>query len=187
VKPPPDETSDRALIQACRAGEEAAWRLLVRRYERLVYTVPRRAGLAAEEAAEVFQATFLRLYRHLDGVDDPSRIRAWLVTTARRETLRLLGRNTPETSADAEAIENLVDGSPLPEELLGALQQQDRVRRAVARLDEKSRRFVELVFLQDDPPPYDDIARQLGIAVGSIGPTRARCLAKLRELLARDG
>lgn len=186
MQAPAPEAPDAALVQACRAGDEAAWRQLVRRYERLVYTVPRRAGLEADAAAEVFQATFTRLFRHLDSLDDGARVRAWLVTTARRETLRVLARPAPAEAADDEVLERLVDGSPLPDELLGALQQQHRVRQAVQRLDERSRRFVELVFLRDEPPPYDEIAARLGIAVGSIGPTRARCLAKLRALLAED-
>lgn len=180
------DVPDADLVQACRAGSEAAWRDLVRRYERLVYTVPRRAGLDADLAADVFQATFTRLFRHLDSLDDPTRVRAWLVTTARRETLRVLARPTLGESADEAALDDLADGSPLPDELLASLQQQDRVRRAVQRLDDNARRFVELVFLSDEPPSYEEIAAQLGIAVGSIGPTRARCLAKLRALLAKD-
>jgi RNA polymerase sigma factor (sigma-70 family) len=181
----PAETSDDELVQRCRGGDESAWRLLVRRYERLVYTVPRRAGLSAEQAADVFQACFSRLFNALDGLQDGNRVRAWLVTTARRETLRLLGREPAPAAAGDELLAQLADDSPLPDELLESLQRQDAVRRAVARLDERSRRFVELVFLQDEPLAYEDIAARLGIAVGSIGPTRARCLAKLKALLVK--
>ncbi|WP_158219943.1 RNA polymerase sigma factor [Ideonella sp. A 288] len=182
------DTSDADLVQRCRDGDERSWRALVRRYERLVYTVPRRAGLSPEQAADVFQSTFSRLFEHLDGVLDGARVRAWLVTTARRETLRLLERLPPASRADPDdaAVERLVDGSPLPDDVLDALQQQHRVRRAVAQLDDRSRRFVELVFLRDEPPSYEEIAAELGMPIGSIGPTRARCLAKLRELLAKE-
>lgn len=189
------EPTDAELLADCRAGRQAAWSTLVRRYQRLIYTVPRRAGLSDDSAADVFQATFARLLEHLDRIDDPSRVRAWLVTTARRETLRLLEQQQrrvelqPVASAEGDDAEDPLDrlpsADPLPEALLSELQQHDRLRRAVDALDPRSRQFVELVFLQDETPPYSEIAERLGIAEGSIGPTRARCLAKLRDILAR--
>lgn len=190
-KPMYAELSDEDLVARCREGREAAWSTLVRRYQRLVYTVPRRAGLSEAQAADVFQATFTKLFEHLHRIDDASRVRAWLVTTARRESLRLLeeGRRIVEfTSVDgdddgADPIAQIADPAPLPEALLDELQQQDRVRRALERLDARSRQLLEWLFLDDQPPSYTEIAARLGIAEGSIGPTRARCLAKLRTLL----
>lgn len=189
------EVTDQELVEQCRQGRQAAWSTLVRRYQRLVYTVPRRAGLGDAAAADVFQTCFERLLTNLDRIEDGSRVRAWLVTTARRETLRLLeeARRTAATAAwgggpeapddEMDAVDRLVANDPLPEELLSALQQQHRLREAVDRLDPRSRQFVELVFLQDEPLPYQEIASRLGIAEGSIGPTRARCLQKLRLIL----
>lgn len=185
------ELSDEDLLARCREGREAAWSTLVRRYQRLVYTVPRRAGLSEAQAADVFQAAFAKLFEHLHRIDDASRVRAWLVTTARRESLRLLeeGRRIVEFApADgddegADPIAQIADPAPLPEALLDELQQQDRVRRALERLDARSRQLLEWLFLDDQPPSYTEIAARLGIAEGSIGPTRARCLAKLRTLL----
>jgi Sigma-70 region 2 len=84
---------DHELVQRCRQGEQAAWAVLVRRFQRLVYTVPRTAGLPEEQAADVFQFSFQRLHQNLHRLEDPSRVRAWLVTTAKRETLRLLSEN----------------------------------------------------------------------------------------------
>ena len=185
-----DEPSDAALVARCRAGDAAGWAALVRRYQRLVYTVPRRAGLSEAEAADVFQTAFARLVEHLGRIDDPSRVRAWLVTTARRETLRLLERarrHVPahgDGEADKDPLAALADPAPLPDALLAELQQHDRLRRAVERLDARSRAFVELLFLHEPPLAYSEIAARLGIAEGSIGPTRARCLDKLRRLLA---
>jgi RNA polymerase sigma factor (sigma-70 family) len=190
------QVTDQELIEQCRQGRQAAWSTLVRRYQRLVYTVPRRAGLSDAAAADVFQTCFERLLTNLDRLEDGSRVRAWLVTTARRETLRLL-EEARRTAAPAEwsgspegeeeehdPVARLPSNDPLPEELLSDLQQQHRLREAVDRLDPRSRQFVELVFLQDEPLPYNEIAARLGIAEGSIGPTRARCLQKLRLILA---
>jgi RNA polymerase sigma factor (sigma-70 family) len=193
---PAAEPSDAELIASCRAGRAAGWSTLVRRYQRLVFTVPRRAGLDDAAAADVFQATFARLVQHLHRIADPSRVRAWLVTTAKRETLRVLEeqrRLQPmpavpgDEDGDHDPFATLPSPDPLPEALLADLQEHDRLRRAVDRLDPRTRRFVELAFLQDEPLPYQELAGQLGIPVGSIGPTRARALAKLRALLAADG
>lgn len=164
----------------------------MRRFRRIVYTVPSRAGLSPEAADDVFQNTFASLFKNLSRIEDGSRIRAWLVTTAKRETLDVLAANKRlaaqmESSSgkdEAEdALQQVADLRPLPEAALSELQEHDRVRAAVDRLDPRSRQFVELVFLQEDPVPYSEIARQLGIPEGSIGPTRARALAKLRTLL----
>jgi RNA polymerase sigma factor (sigma-70 family) len=195
---PSPEPSDDELLAQCRAGRQAAWSMLVRRYQRLIYTVPRRAGLSDEAAADVFQATFARLFEHLDRIEDASRVRAWLVTTARRETLRVLEQQQrrvdlqPAAGADDEGggdgedpLDRLPSADPLPEALLSDLQQHDRLRRAVDALDPRARQFIEFVFLQDEPPSYGEIAARLGMAEGSIGPTRARCLAKLRDILAK--
>jgi RNA polymerase sigma factor (sigma-70 family) len=194
-----DTLSDAELFLRCRDGSQPAWNALVRRFQRLVYTVPRRAGLSEAQAADVFQVAFSRLFEHIDRIDDPARVRAWLVTTAKRETLRLLEQNRrmaepvagPASDAEGEtdddvgttALDNLVDPSPLPDALLDELQQQDRLHRALALLDERSRALLTLLFLQDETPSYSDIAQRLQMPEGSIGPTRARCLQRLRDLL----
>lgn len=186
-----DDLSDAQLAAECLAGRQAAWSTLVRRYQRLVYTVPRRAGLSEAEAADVFQTCFERLHRHLGGMDDTSRLRAWLVTTAKRESLRLLeqAQRLPaalpagDEGADDDPLAQIADTSPLQDELLSDLQQQHRVRQAVERLDARSQQLVELLFLQDEPLPYAEVARRLGLAEGSIGALRGRCLARLRDLM----
>jgi RNA polymerase sigma factor (sigma-70 family) len=192
--PTPQEPSDTELVERCRAGQQPAWNTLVRRYQRLIYTVPRRAGLSEDQAADVFQVVFSRLFDHLDRLADPSRLQAWLVTTAKRESLRVLEQSrrvvdlTPARGDEddgTDPLDRFAADSPLPEDLLGDLQQQDLLRRAVAQLDDRSRQFIELLFLQDEPLPYSEIAARLGIAEGSIGPTRARCLEKLRVVLRK--
>jgi len=199
ARPVYEELEDAALIEHCRGGREAAWSTLVRRYQRLVYTVPRRAGLSDEAAADVFQATFARQFEHLDRIDDAARVRAWLVTTAKRETLRVLERQSrvvdlaagagqagdPAAAEEPEGdpFDRLPATDPLPEALLADLQQLDLMRRAVERLEPRQRQLVELLFLQEEALPYSEIAARLGIAEGSIGPTRARVLAKLRTLM----
>ena len=191
--PPSSDLSDEALVERCRAGEQAAWVTLVERFQRLVYTVPRRMGLGEGDSADVFQHAFSRLFESLPRIEDPGRVRAWLVTTARRESLRLIGERSrigalacaPAVDDETtDPLERVPDPDPLPEDQLSALQEEDRLRRALDLLDDRSRGFLELMFLQDPPLAYSDIAARLGISEGSIGPTRARCLDKLRRQMA---
>lgn len=179
---------DSTLLNACRDGDAEAWELLVRRYQRLIYAIPRRAGLGEEQAAEVFQRVFLTLVEHLDRIEQPDRIGAWLATTARRESWRLLrqSRTTiPITDEHGELDERLIpaDTALLPDEVLERLESQHEVRQAVGKMDERCRTLLMLLFYQAAPIPYTEVAAALGVSEGSIGPTRARCLQKLRRLL----
>jgi RNA polymerase sigma factor (sigma-70 family) len=190
-----DDCPDAELIDRCQQGQKLAWATLVRRYQRLIYTVAMRAGLAEDQAAEIFQATFVRLNEHLHRLREPERLRAWLVTTAKRETLLLrerMARHMPLQGDDGEAtaaglaLSEVPDADPLPEEQLSQMQQAQRLQRALARLDGRSQLWAELLFLQDEPLPYGEIAERMQVAIGSIGPTRARLLEKLRKILSED-
>ena len=178
------EISDKQLLSACRRGDEAAWEKLVHRYQRLIYTIPQRAGLD-----EDFQEVFTTLLQKLSDIDRPERLQAWLVTTARRKTWRIISRERPlrQTSYDDEEADdsllNLPDNTPLPDEILGRLEEQHRVRLALAELDERCRKLLTMLYYEAEPPAYSAIAEILGTPEGSIGPTRARCLKKLTRIL----
>lgn len=191
-----NDCSDAELVGRCRGGEEAAWRVLVARYQRLVFTVPRRAGLSEADAAEVFQATFSALFEQLDRLDQADRLRAWLVTTARRQTLQQLdrlrrhatvplGARTPtQDGSEDEEMPDVPDADGLgPPERLEELQAQDRVRRALDSLDRRSRELLSYLYLSDPPLAYEEVAERMGMALGSVGPTRNRCMEKLRRAL----
>lgn len=183
------EWSDTALVAACGKGDHRAWETLVARYQRLVWAVARRAGLDDERAAEVFQQVFVTLVEHIGRIEQPERLSAWLVTTARREVWRsgrltAAARGRTFSTDQLETFNEPLDPDPLPGETLERLEQQHAVRRAVSALDERCRRLLTLLFYQPNPPPYAEIAAALGTSEGSIGPTRARCLQKLRQALA---
>lgn len=182
------EPSNAALVQACHRGDAHAWELLVGRYQRLLYSIPRRAGLNQDAAAEVVQHTFAMLVEKLDQIEHPERIGAWLVTTARRETWRVRHRERMlqpivVSAEDDEELLIVPDNAALPDELLMRMETQHAIRTAVAALDERCRTLLTLLFYRPAPPSYADIAAELGMNEGSLGPTRARCFQKLRRLL----
>lgn len=188
----PADASDRELVARCRRGDTAAWEVLVRRYQRLVYAIVTRMGLDEHLAADVFQTVFARLVEHLPRLAEPDRLQAWIVTTAKREGLRqrgLVQRHDPLAHAGDDGEDqtiDIADDSPRADELLGELQQLHQLRRGLERLDSRCRDLLQLLFPDDDDPApaYDEVARRLAIPIGSIGPTRQRCLGKLRQLLA---
>lgn len=188
-----DGAEDAVLVARCRQGDAAAWRSLVKRHQRLVYAIVMRLGLDEHGAADVFQTVFARLVQHLPRITDPSRLQGWIAVTAKREALLQLrlGRRTVSMSrandgGDDDASDwDLVDESPRPGEALDELQQLAGLRRALDQLDERSRTLLLLLFRADgEKVAYEDVARQLGLPIGSIGPTRARCLEKMRKLMA---
>jgi RNA polymerase sigma factor (sigma-70 family) len=184
------EPTDKQLLLACRRGEESAWEALVNRYQRLMYAIPRRAGLDDDQAAEVFQEVFTTLLQKLNDIDDPDRLHAWLVTTAKRKTWRLISKNRltgqmhsgDDEDGDGAELAKIPDDSPLPDEVLLKLEEQHRVRTTLGLLEERCRRLLTMLFYQPEAPPYAEIAVSLGIPEGSVGPTRARCLEKMLRL-----
>jgi RNA polymerase sigma factor (sigma-70 family) len=185
------EPSDKQLLLACRRGEESAWQILVNRYQRLMYAIPRRAGLDDDHASEVFQEVFTTLLQKLNDIEDPDRLHAWLVTTARRKTWRVISKNrrigqmqgSEDDDGAAEEMARIPDDSPLPDETLVKLEEQHRVRAALGGLEDRCRKLLTMLFYQSETPSYSEIAASLGVSEGSIGPTRARCLEKMLRLL----
>ena len=184
------EESDLELVLACRRGDQLAWERLIRRYQRLIYAIPLRAGLDEDHAAEIFQDVFTTLFEKLNDIEQPEKLHAWLVTTTRRKTLHEISKaqvrqSHVNTDDPTHVPASITDETPLPDEQLLILEAQHRIRMALSSLDERCKTLMEMLFYLDEPPSYADIASSLGIPEGSIGPTRARCLAKLLRLLKK--
>lgn len=175
--------SDPDLVRRCLAGEEDAWRLLTARYADVVYGVARRCGLGGEDAGDVVQETFVALWRGLSRLRRAERLLAWVLKTARREAWRQVRRLRAAHRRDGKAARPELAEGPLPDEVLALLERQQAVREAFAGLEERCRRLLDALFFEPTPRPYGEIATSLGMAVGSIGPTRKRCLEALRTLL----
>lgn len=171
------------LVARAASGDAAAWESLVHTYVGLVWVIARDHQLPPEDAADVVQVTWLRLVEHVDRLEDPERVGAWLASTARHESLRVLRRSRRELAvADlpelAAAAARELSGSqdPPSEELL------DRIADAFTSLPARPRALMRLL-LMEPAPSYAEIASALDMPVGSIGPTRGRCLKALRAQL----
>ena len=179
------------LVTAALGGDKASWEELVQRYSGLVWSVARGYRLSAADAADVFQTTWLRLAEHLGRISDRGQVGAWLATTARREALRVARGSARTVPADDAAMTALghVDEYTPEHAVLNAEQARldaDRaaaVWRAFSKLPDRCRELLRIL-IASPPPSYAEVAAALGMPVGSIGPTRARCLRRLRERLA---
>jgi len=179
--------SDPELVSMCLKGDGHAWEALIRRYRRLIFSVPVRFGFEDADAADVFQAVCLKLLEHLHDVNDERRSSAWLVTTTTRQCLHLRVLKTRETTGEDENVEDRQDSSINLEDLRLVTEEQQSIREAVEELGGRCQSLIGLLYFDSTSPTYDEISGQMGIPVSSIGPTRARCLEKLRTILRRRG
>ncbi len=174
-----------ACLERARNGERAALGEIVRELNPLLWQVARAQGIGAEEAADAVQTTWLELLRRLDGIRSPPALTGWLVTATRREAWRVRERSRRQHAHGAAVLEALPDPAPGPGERL-LTDERDRILWLhVQRLPERCRTLLRIV-AHADRPDYSAVAEALGMPRGSIGPTRGRCLAKLREMLRGD-
>jgi RNA polymerase sigma factor (sigma-70 family) len=174
----------RGLIQQASHGDQSAWNQLVRRYERLVAAVARSYGLYEADAADVAQNTWIRLFTSLSKINDITRLGGWLTTTAQRESLRMLRQRSRYELDDDQALLTIPHYDRTEEDLIIA-ERDAALRNAVARLPERDRTLLWLL-IAEPPRSYAEIGTALGMRIGSIGPTRARCLRRLRVAAEGD-
>jgi RNA polymerase sigma factor (sigma-70 family) len=171
------------LLRDASAGSEGAWEAIVERFSGLVWSTTRAHRLSPAEAADVVQTTWLRLVENLDRLDDPARVGAWLATTARRESLRQLRLRARELPTEDEWMFDGASDESVEHGLI-TRERDAAVRRALAALDERCQALLRIL-AAPEPPSYEEIGAALGMPVGAIGPTRGRCLDKLRRQLER--
>jgi RNA polymerase sigma factor (sigma-70 family) len=163
------------VIERCLAGDQRAWGDLIDRWAGLVYGLARAHSLTRAQCDDVAQTVFTALWRSLSSINDPRALPAWIATTTRRECWRLAKRET----ATVQPQDSQSDTSSQ----LEAVERAAAVHRGMAQLDERCRTLLQRLFYSPAAPDYEVISRELQLPVGSIGPTRRRCLAKLSDLL----
>jgi RNA polymerase sigma factor (sigma-70 family) len=177
-------SADRDLLQACRAGDEQAWLRLLIKYERLVYSIPLNHGLSHEDAADIAQIVFTAFIQRLDSLRDDSNIGGWLTLVTRRHTWRVLKRR------QREAVEVLDDETlrvllPSRANEIEQWELTEWLHRGLSLIGERCRKLLIALYLEEEESSYTELAQQFGIPRGSIGPTRARCLQRLQQMLTR--
>jgi len=179
---------DERLVRECCKGNQEAWSALIEKYKNLIFSIPIKFGLSRDDAADVFQTVCVELLAGLPNLREPKALPKWLMQTSYHQCLRWK-RNRLNLLDDAQGIEETRAGSPeeLPEEMFNQIQREQSVREAMAALPPRCNQMVAMLFFEDPPRPYEEIAKQLQLATGSIGFIRGRCLKKLRQLLEEKG
>src|SRR5215212_9720858 len=151
------QRDDRQLVVACLEGDSAAWEALIARYQRLIYSIPIKSRLSADDAADIFQSVCLKLYEKLSSLRDHERISSWLITTTTREAWRIAARNRRDTPAagsenedGADLLSQIAAQGPLADEQRQMLEQQQIVRQALEALPERCRDLVTMLFYEKD-------------------------------------
>ena len=171
------------LVRRAAEGDHWAWEGLVGQYSRLIWAITRDFKLGESDAADVAQVTWLRLLEHIHRIENPDRVGSWLAATARNECLRFLARRKRLVPAEDDILLQTAAPTELEiDERLLAAERSQMVREALAHLPWRWQRMLELL-VADPPASYAKVSDQLGLPIGSIGPTRSRCLARLRVLL----
>jgi len=171
-------------VRAAAAGDQAAWNAIVDRFQGLVWSTARAHRLSHADAAEVAQTTWLRLVENLDRIRDPERLGGWLATTARRESLRLIRVNARELpNDDIEIFESPTDERPELALLTG--ERDASLWRAFKGLSDRCQGLLRML-VSEEEPSYETISAALDMPIGAIGPTRMRCLEKLKAALGVD-
>jgi RNA polymerase sigma factor (sigma-70 family) len=166
------------------SGSPACWRELVDRYEALVMTVARRTGLSRSDAQDCAQHVWMSLYRTRQSIKDPVALPAWLIRSTHRRAIRLAQKLARDGALNEDRVEA---AARLPEDEVLALEWQAHLEAAMQKLDDRCRRMLTALFFSSEQKSYADIARELSIPPNSFGPTRSRCLAKLRKILEEMG
>ncbi len=183
LSPNPSTLSDPALIQACLDGDDKAWKELIQRYRRLVYSIPHQRGFTEIDAEEVFQNVFIIVFRRLANLRDVKALPAWLISITQHECDHFSKRSRYYLDLD----ESIEDPSVALSDQVQLQERQQQVRQAIGQLESPCRDLLTALFLEASPPSYEELAARFGIPVGSIGPTRARCFKKLEAIMIKMG
>jgi RNA polymerase sigma factor (sigma-70 family) len=195
IKPPREPgpvtslSSDGRLVRECINGREAAWAALLEKYKKLIYSIPVKYGLSTDEATDVFQETCLELLSELPRLRDPRALPKWLIQVTSHKCLHHKRRHE-RTDAMEVTVGHLIEVADTgrgSDQMLLEVEREQALRDAVSALPPRCQRLIQMLFFESPPRPYQEIARMLDLACGSIGFIRGRCLDRLRTQLHRNG
>lgn len=186
-KKAPGPWSDERLVKECLSGNEEAWSLLIEKYKALIYSIPVKYRMPPHEAAEIFQATCVELLNRLPELREPRALPKWLMQVAHHQCYRWKRQQQRVVSRDGDSDLPEPETPAIAESLVQQTQEEQILREAMAALSPQCRRLVELLFFETPARPYSEVAAELGLAVGSIGFTRQKCMDRLRKHLGDLG
>ncbi len=187
MKPFGPSTSDERLVAECLAGNEQAWSALIDKYKRLIYSIPTRYQASPEDAADIFQAVCLELFSELPRLRKAGSLRSWLITVASHKCLQWKRKLAPASDGALDELASGLAGEGTAFQIFEELEREQILRDAVAQLPPRCQEMIRLLFYETPALPYAEVARRLGLATGSIGFIRGRCLKKLQQTLERMG
>jgi RNA polymerase sigma factor (sigma-70 family) len=176
-------------VRECLGGSEGAWAALLEKYKNLIFSIPIKQGMARDDAAEIFQRVCLLLLAELKHLRQPAALPMWLIRVTTHECLRWRRQEQPYAAAEpGNAVMPLAhDEASAPDEMLARIREEQMLREAVVALSPRCRQLVEMLFFENPARPYQEVARRLGLATGSIAFIRGRCLTRLRRQLEKMG
>lgn len=186
-KTSPPAWSDDRLVKECLAGNEAAWSSLIEKYKGLIYSIPVKYGLQPQDAADVFQATCLELLERLSQLREPRALPKWLMQVAHHQCYHWKRQQRRIVSRDSESDLPEPEVPAIAESLVRQTEEEQMLREAMAALTPRCRKLIEMLFYEVPARPYDEVAVELGLALGSIGFTRQKCIERLGKRLAEMG
>lgn len=187
TRKPSNTWDDVRLVKACLAGREEAWSCLIEKYKALIYSIPVKYGFSKDDASDVFQATCLELLVRLPDLRKPRALAKWLMQVAHHECYRWKRSQQRMISRDADPGLPEPEIPAIAETLVQQTQEEQKLREAMMLLTPQCRRLVELLFFEAPARPYAEVAKDLGLARGSIGFTREKCIQRLRRQLNKSG
>ena len=179
--------SDSQLVKACLQGDEEAWSALIHKYKNLIFSIPIKYHFSQEDAADIFQAVCADLISELPKLRNPKALAGWLIQVTSHKCIQRKRQAERYVVQEPEFPEPAAAAHEIPENVLAQVQDEQVLREAIQELPPRCRELVRMLFFEQPPRPYQQIAEQLGIATGSIGFIRGRCLEKLRQRLQKMG
>lgn len=178
---------DTRLVKACLRGEESAWSELVSKYKNLIFSIPIKYGFSQEEAGDVFQSVCLDLVNQLTSLREPRALAGWLIRVSHNKCFHYIKDKRRQGVQNVDPPEPVLPAEEIPENQMRELEREQLLRSALRALSARCKRLMQMLFFESPPRPYQEIAKSLTLAIGSIGFIRARCLDKLRKKLDEIG
>jgi RNA polymerase sigma factor (sigma-70 family) len=182
-------SADIGLIQSCLKGSEEAWSRLIEKYKSLIFSIPIKGGFSPDDAADIFQAVCVDLLSELPKLRHPKALPRWLIQVTYHKCVRrkVDQQRYAVIGAEDEVRTPMDGGEELPEGLFYESERSQKIREALSQLEPRCRQLIEALFFESPARPYREVAESLGLAVGSVGPVRERCLEHARRLLKKAG